>query len=131
MRTWDKFDITIPYGATGEVRTTCPQCSPSRRKSRVSCLAVNIEKGTWFCHHCGWKGGLYGRRQPSTLLAPHRHLVRPDDHKRAILQHVWGEAWQITEGDPVHTYLRQRGIALSLTDLPRVLRYHPHLVYRH
>jgi putative DNA primase/helicase len=31
----------------------------------------------------------------------------------------------------VDTYLHQRGILLPLADLPMVLRYHPHLVYRH
>ena len=30
MRTWHDIGIVLPYGATGEVRTTCPRCaSPS------------------------------------------------------------------------------------------------------
>jgi putative DNA primase/helicase len=42
---------------------------------------------------------------------------------------VWGEAYPITPGDPVHAYLCRRGIALD--DLSAVLRYHARLAYRH
>jgi len=129
MRTWDDLGTSIPDGTAGEVRTTCPQCSPTRRKSRVACLAVNADTGTWFCHHCGWRGGLYSRLQLSPLPPRPRPPAQPDEHKRAALRRVWGEARPITVADPVHVYLCQRGIVLD--DLPIVLRYHPHLVYRH
>lgn len=131
MRTWADFDIVIPYGATGEVRTTCPQCSPSRRKSRDVCLAINADQGTWLCHHCGWRGSLHGRLHAPALPALPRPPAQPDERKRAALRRVWSEAYPVTAGDPVHTYLRQRGISLPLADLPAVLRYHPHLLYVH
>ena len=52
--------INIPRGATGEVRTICPKCTPSRQAAhqREKDLSVNIEKGTWTCFHCGWSSGL-------------------------------------------------------------------------
>jgi putative DNA primase/helicase len=131
MRTWANVGIELPYGATGEVRLTCPQCSPSRRKSHDACLAVNTEKGTWLCWHCGWHGGLHGRLHPSPLPPLRRSPAQPDERKRTALRRVWGEAYPLAEGDPVWTYLHQRGISLPLADLPTVLRYHPHLVYRH
>src|SRR5712691_7125331 len=101
MRTWADVGITLPYGTTGEVRTTCPQCSPTRRKSLVACLAVNADHGTWLCHHCGWKGGLHGRLQPSTLPPLPHPPAQSDERKRAALRHVWGEAQCITASDPV------------------------------
>jgi len=58
MKTFSDYNIDIPAGASGEVRTLCPECSPQRKKSSEKCLAVNISKGTWFCHHCGHSGGL-------------------------------------------------------------------------
>lgn len=60
MSTQDLSDhgIIIPSGAIGEVRTTCPECSSARKKFGDKCLAVNVDKGTWFCHHCGWTGGI-------------------------------------------------------------------------
>jgi twinkle protein len=36
-----------------EKLTTCPECSHTRKKSGVKCLATNIETGAFFCHHCG------------------------------------------------------------------------------
>jgi hypothetical protein len=131
MRTWADVGITLPSGTTGEVRTTCPQCSPTRRKNRVACLAVNAETGTWLCHHCGWKGGLHGHLHPSPLPPLLRSPAQPDERKRKALRRVWGAACPITTADPVDLYLRQRGIALSVTDMPAVLRHHPHLLYRH
>src|SRR5262249_53095772 len=118
-------------GATGEVRTPCPQCSPSRRKSHEACLAVNAATGTWLCHHCGWKGGLHGRSQAPALPPVPRPPAQSDQRKRAAPRRVWSEARPTTAADPVDTYLRQRGIALPLTDMPTVLRHHPHLLYRH
>lgn len=54
------YGIKLPHRRTAEVATTCPQCSHNRKKANQNkpCLAVNIEKGTWFCHHCRWTGGI-------------------------------------------------------------------------
>ena len=52
-------DFGIHITATGhEVRTTCPRCSPSRKKKNEKCLAVNTVEQIWLCHHCGWAGSL-------------------------------------------------------------------------
>lgn len=59
MKTWQDFGIVFPITAPGpEVYTTCPQCSPHRKKQNVKCLSVNIEKEVWVCHHCDWRGAL-------------------------------------------------------------------------
>jgi putative DNA primase/helicase len=129
VTTWADVSINLPYGASGEWRTICPQCSPSRRKNRDTCLAINVDKATWYCWHCGWHGGLHGRSSPSTLPQLPRRPAQPDERKRAALRRVWGEARPITAGDPVHTYLCRRRIMLD--DLSTILRYHPHLAYRH
>ena len=121
----------VPNGATGEVRTTCPQCSPSRRKSRDACLAVNADAGTWYCHHCGWRGGLHRRLQPSTMTSLPHPPARPDERHRAALARVRAEALPLAAGDPVVTYLAQRGITLPLQDLPSCGALHPRLPYRH
>jgi len=58
MNTWNDFHITVPPGPGPEVYTTCPQCSPMRKKKTAKCLSVNIEKGVWLCQHCDWRGTL-------------------------------------------------------------------------
>jgi hypothetical protein len=37
-----------------DFRTTCPACSPNRRKKRDPCLHVTIESDAivYHCHHC-------------------------------------------------------------------------------
>jgi twinkle protein len=57
-QTWIDVGIEIPSGRSGEVDTTCPQCSPTRKKRSARCLSVNTHLGTWLCHHCGWAGAL-------------------------------------------------------------------------
>ncbi|WHZ17394.1 MAG: hypothetical protein OJF52_004246 [Nitrospira sp.] len=62
MKTFDEFSIDLG-GRTGvEAQTTCPQCSHTRKKSKVRCLSVNTVEGVWVCHHCGWAGTLRSGR---------------------------------------------------------------------
>jgi twinkle protein len=57
--TYADYNIEIKTNQTGgEYATVCPACSQDRKKKRVKCLSVNLDKQTWFCHHCGWAGGL-------------------------------------------------------------------------
>lgn len=58
MKTYADFGIVLKAGATGEVKTTCPRCSSSRKKRKYPCLNVNTDKGVWNCWHCGWSGSL-------------------------------------------------------------------------
>jgi twinkle protein len=56
---YSDYNINIPYNkTTGEVQTTCPSCSHERKKKTDKCLSVNLDKQTWFCHHCSYKGAL-------------------------------------------------------------------------
>lgn len=56
---YEDYGISLPNNKNaGEVQTTCPQCSETRKKKKDKCLSVQLDKQTWFCHHCGWKGYL-------------------------------------------------------------------------
>lgn len=55
----DFIDYGIHVNESGtQIRVLCPQCSQNRKKSNEKCLAVNTIDGCWFCHHCGWAGGI-------------------------------------------------------------------------
>ena len=58
MKDFLDYDIDVRGVVSGEVDTTCPQCSASRRKKNARCLSVSIDQGLWCCHHCGWTGTL-------------------------------------------------------------------------
>jgi hypothetical protein len=52
--------IQIDESRWGEQSTLCPQCSHLRRKKTLRCLYVKRDDNgwTWFCHHCGFSGGV-------------------------------------------------------------------------
>ena len=56
--TFADYDIDAPEFGTGEHRTRCPKCEPEHKTRGQKDLSVNLSDGTWFCHRCGWKGGL-------------------------------------------------------------------------
>lgn len=59
MTTYSDYGIQIPYGrAAGQVKTYCPQCRDSRHNKSDKSLSVDLDRGIWLCHHCGWKGTL-------------------------------------------------------------------------
>lgn len=54
--TWQESGIEIPYGASGEIRVICPDCSGDRKKRNVRCLGVDVDQGIFNCNHCGFHG---------------------------------------------------------------------------
>ena len=56
MKTFADFGIHINRIKGGNQKTTCPNCSPTRKNKLDPCLSVNLDDGTFYCHHCEWKG---------------------------------------------------------------------------
>jgi RNase P subunit RPR2 len=56
-----EFGITVSRMRGGNIKTKCPKCGPSRRNKLDTSLSVKIDNQgvTFFCHHCGDKGGKY------------------------------------------------------------------------
>lgn len=60
MKTFLDYGIDIGNKSGVEIKTICPQCSPTRKKKNYPCLNVNTDKGVFNCWHCGWSGTLKG-----------------------------------------------------------------------
>jgi twinkle protein len=76
MKTLADFGIHVQ--GIGEQKTTCPQCSASRKKKAYPCLNVNVEKGIWNCWHCGWSGTIkYGEQQRPEIRKVYTRPVLP------------------------------------------------------
>lgn len=90
---YEDFGIDIKTAkVTGEFYTTCPKCSDDRKKKRVKCLSVSLDKKAWLCHHCGWKGSL-------TPTKPVKEYFRP----------VWTNNTSLS--DKVVQWFKKRGIS--------------------
>ncbi len=125
MKTFADFGIDLGGRAGVEVQTTCPQCSPQRKKPKVPCLSVNTEKGVWCCHHCGWVGSLKtGTDQPSRR---ERVVIRPPDARVDSADQelvAWFAARGISQA-----VLEREGIGLVTVYMPQVEREVPSIVF--
>lgn len=70
--------IRLRADKMGDYKTTCPQCSRTRRNKSDPCLSVTID-GTgavYNCHHCGWAGNVMDREFEYERFTP-KPVVRP------------------------------------------------------
>ena len=58
MKVWADTGIDTRGKSSGEIKTTCPKCSHTRKKKNYPCLNVNLDEGVWHCWHCSWSGSL-------------------------------------------------------------------------
>lgn len=90
MRDYSDYGIVIPNGQRrGKTKCFCPQCHDQRRDKHDKSLSVDLDKGVWKCHYCGWGGSLgytdvekqqWMSRQPWFRPAPIRK--RKPEYKR-------------------------------------------------
>jgi putative DNA primase/helicase len=120
-RTFSDYGIDVRGAYGGEVRTTCPQCSASRRKATARCLSVNVGKGCWYCHHCGMSGGLKrdgvaGDRANIAKLRAKAEAERAVRYAQNLqrVERLWSAGAAVQTGDAVGQYLARRGIALDI-----------------
>jgi len=115
MKTFQDYGIDTRGKTSGEIKTTCPECSPTRKKKNDPCLAVNLDKQTWYCHHCEWSGGFKNgngyKRNGQRMMPKSKAINKPkyskEDglsekarnwfHERGITDEVL-ERNQITDG---------------------------------
>lgn len=96
-KTFAEFGIEVRR-TSGEEDTTCPQCSETRKNKRARCLSVNIDKGVWTCHHCGWSGGLGTGEQSRPVIVKtwRKPQYRPEEVTPTEQAYLWFAARGIT-----------------------------------
>ncbi len=105
MKTFQEFGIELRR-SSGEEDTTCPQCSESRKNKRARCLSVNIDKGVWTCHHCGWSGGLGTGEQTRPVIV--KSWRRPQYQPERITPTEEAIRWFASRGIPREVMERNR-----------------------
>jgi hypothetical protein len=84
--------------------TTCPQCSPFRKKSTQRCLSVDIFSGNFFCNHCGWQGRAdsddWLNREPNTKFVHTKLKETPGrDEQQKLITFLPEETWELETSD--------------------------------
>ena len=139
--------VDIPYGAVGQVYVACPNCSSDRKRGGKT-LSIHMEKGVWFCHYCRFSGSVAPRKEYDTkdytwnltLFPSKKSLLQTPEPKQTSLPvpetqgardrliKMWKQSKPLSENDMVVRYLSNRKV-LPDPPWPRVLRYHPSLLY--
>lgn len=86
MKSYSDFGIDIPHGRrSGKMKVLCPRCHDQRRDKRDKSLSVDLDKGLWHCHYCGWSG----------TLAESDYDDSPEGKRRWMEQQPWYRQTQI------------------------------------
>lgn len=102
-----QLGIEVRSGARGDVKTTCPKCSPTRKNKTDPCLSVNSDTGVWNCHNCGWHG---------VVKAPKKEYNKPQSELRNLSEPVI--KWFAARGISNQTLLRYK-ISEGLEYMPQ------------
>lgn len=116
MKAFTDYNIDLACRTGVEVTATCPQCSPTRRKSKARCLSVNTVEGVWLCHHCGWAGTLKGGEESKSR--PPKRIVKPHFEKPSAVPPAVRD-WFAERGIPEDIVARHC-ITLQTVYLPQV-----------
>lgn len=92
----------------GNVKVPCPQCSPTRKSKTDPCLSVDVDRGIWQCHHCGWKG---------SVEKPKKEYVKPPSELKNLSQPVI--EWFAARGISNQTLLRYK-VSEGIDYMPQV-----------
>ena len=104
---YSEFGIQIPYGKhSGKVKTYCPQCHETRRDKRDKSLSVDLDKGVWNCHYCGWGGTINVSDFDDS----------PEGKRRWMEQQPWYNPHRLRKQKPVYKKPEHRQMNGSLSD---------------
>ena len=59
-----------PRGNAIEQKVICPKCSHTRKNKKDPCLSINLEKGVYNCHNCGWSGNVKFKEKKEFVKPP-------------------------------------------------------------
>lgn len=110
-----KLGIDLRNRWSGEVKTTCPKCAHTRKKSKDASLGVNIDDGLWKCHHCGWSGSV-------------NQYVRPEGKPPATSQNIFD--WFSARGIKKET-VEAFKISQSVEWMPQTQKEHPVICFNY
>jgi twinkle protein len=55
----EELGIDLKHKTSGQLKTQCPRCGPTRKNKRDPSLSVDIDEGLYNCHHCDFRGRVF------------------------------------------------------------------------
>jgi twinkle protein len=110
-----KLGIDLRNRWSGNVKTTCPKCANSRKKSKDPSLSVNIDEGVWNCHHCQWSGSV-------------NQYVRPEPKPAVSSQNIFD--WFSLRGIKKET-VEHFGVSQAVEWMPQTQKEHPVICFNY
>ena len=91
-----ELGISLKGRQTGELKTKCPQCYQTRKNKTDDSLSVNVEKGFYNCHNCGWSG--------SVRFKPKKEYIKPPSIELKLSDKIvqWFKGRGISEATLAH-----------------------------
>lgn len=117
MQNFDSVGISIPYGRTmGKVKVRCPKCADNRRNKADKSLSVDLERGLYNCHYCGWSGRVADEKEKEFKPEPKTYTKPVWNNSTDLSDKVvqWFETRKISQ----HT-LRAMRISEGLEYMPQ------------
>lgn len=107
MKDYSDFGIQIPYGRhSGKVKVFCPQCHETRNDKHDKSLSVDLDKGVWNCHYCGWGGTIHGSDYDDS----------PEGKRKWMEQQPWYNPHRLRKQKPVYKKPEHRQTNSALSD---------------
>lgn len=98
-----ELGIKLNNRTSGELKTKCPECHATRKNKSDDSLSVNIEKGFYNCHNCGFSGSVIFKQKKEFIAPPKIELKIGDKMKDWFKSRGISEAtlayWKIGESE--------------------------------
>ena len=79
----NELGIQLPNTTRTEVKVKCPNCVRiGKTHYNDKCLAVNIDKGVFLCHKCGYKGNLNRNKPMERVLSKVYREIREEQNRK-------------------------------------------------
>lgn len=113
------FRLDLPSGVeSGQVMAHCPECIDLRKKKEQPSVEVDLDEGSWICHHCGYMGNVStgkARRKGPFNWVP-QHWRKPKYDEGSLTPALVG--WFKTRGISKETLDRNK-VGYGMAYIPR------------
>ncbi|MBD2704433.1 toprim domain-containing protein [Spirosoma sp. BT702] len=87
MATYEELGIEI-RGNSKQQKVKCPTCSHTRKNKTDKSLSVNLDKGTYHCFNCGWKGVVDGKTAEEKKQEGREYYRQQREYAKPNVTHV-------------------------------------------